>query len=804
MDGAAVISRQPGDDAMGHTAAPFRRPALLTSFIGRDDDVAAVVALLRAGHRLVTVTGPGGVGKTRLAVAVAAALGDSALFPDGDVFVTLASVADEALVVPTIARALGVVAEDERSPVERLAAALQGQRLLLTVDNLEHVVGASPELSALLEACPDLAILATSRRALRLAGEQEFPLAPLPAPAPGSQRPLADLAATPAVALFLARAAAARPTFTLTEANAPAVAEICRRLDGLPLAIELAAARVKVLSVEALAARLSGRLQLLTAGARDLPRRQQTLRDAIAWSYDLLTAEEQSLFRRLAVFAGGATLDAIEDVIAAPGAGDPIDALEATASLVDHSLLVREEGAAPRTPAASGPEPRFRMLETIREYALERLEASGEADTARDAHVAYFLRLAEESAEREYSREEPARFQRLEPELDNVRAALGWLLDPRAFGSERARLGLRLAGAMVRFWDIRGYLIEEADWLQRALALVPPEPTPERGTALTALGVNAWFSDDLDRARAWQEQALAVWRRLDDRRAIVRSLWFLGLVAAKRGEVARLEALSAEAAPLAPEIGISLWQMVPDSLLALAALASGDGARVAELLQPTLAYHERHGYLWPHAWVTGMLAEAAVLDGDRRRALPLHQRSLAEFAEHGDVYAMLDGLIAVAVDATVFGQAETAARLLGAVATVRAAVSQRVTWASVTEEEAIAVVRAALPEAAFAAAFDSGRALPLADAVGLALAVTPETPARDTTPAQGHADPFGLSPREREVLRLLAEGKSNQEIGAALFISPRTAGTHVANIFGKIGVNSRAAAVALAHERGLV
>jgi non-specific serine/threonine protein kinase len=364
-------------------------------------------------------------------------------------------------------------------------------------------------------------------------------------------------------------------------------------------------------------------------------------------------------------------------------------------------------------------------------------------------------------------------------------------------------LGLRLAGAMVRFWDIRGYLAEEAEWLTLALASVPEEETHERAFALTALGVNAWFTGDLERAVQYQEQALAIWRALGDELAIVRSLWLTGLVAGKRGEVERLEALSAEAAPLAAGLGVALWTVVPNSLLALAALARGDGRRVAELLEPTLAYHERHDYPWPHAWVLGLLAEAAMLEGDQASSLALHQRSLAEFAETGDVYATLDGLIAVAGHATAFGQAETAARLLGAVAAVRPVVGFRVTWAGVAEEEAATAAGAVLGEADYEARRDEGRGLPLADAVALALAVSPEAPAR-VAAAPTEADPYGLSPREREVLRLLATGKSNQAIGETLFISPRTAGTHVANIFGKLGVGSRAAAVAFAHSHGLL
>jgi non-specific serine/threonine protein kinase len=683
-----------------------------------------------------------------------------------------------------------VVAEGGRAPVERLAAALRDRRMLLVVDNFEHLVGAAPELVTLLRACPALSILTTSRRVLRVSGEREVPLAPLPTPGPDGTFDVDELAELPAVALFLARAKAAKHDFALTEANAAAVATVCSRLDGLPLALELAAARVKVLSPQALASRLSGRLALLTTGARDLPARQQTLRDAIAWSFDLLTPEEKALFCRLAVFSGGATLDAIE-AVAGERVGDPF---ETVATLVDHSLLVREG-------AAEGGEPRLRMLETIREFALEQLRASGDEEAARDAHARYYVEFAAHSAKPEYSTEEAVQIRRLSPDLGNIQAALSWLLDGQPFGSERARLGLRLAGAMGRFWETRGYLREGARWMTRALANVPDEPTPERGIALTALGVNAWFGGELDLARERQERALAIWRALDARAAIVRSLWIIGLVAAKRGDVAKLEALAAEAAPFAPEIGITLWQKVPESLLALAALTRGDGAEARALFEPTLAYHERHHFDWAHAWVLGVLAEAAHLDGERALALDYYQRSLLQFHQHGDIYATTDGLLAVSAHAALAGQEETAARLLGVVAATREVIGSRTTWRTIPEDEVERAAREALGDTAFEAARAAGRALTLDEAVELALAVTAES---DYSPERPIETDYGLSARELDVLRLVAEGKSNQEIGEALSISPRTVGAHLGNIFGKLGVNSRAAATSLAYQQGLV
>jgi predicted ATPase/DNA-binding CsgD family transcriptional regulator len=792
MEQTASPSALDAEDPL-EVMAPFGRLVHLTSFIGREHEIAWVRGRLESGQRLLTITGPGGVGKTRLAMAVAGSIDTRAVFTDGVVVVEMAPVADQTLVLPTIARALGVVAEDQRTPVQRLAAAIDCRRMLLVLDNLEHVIGASVELWELLDSCPNIAMLVTSRRALRLSGEQEFALAPLPVVTSGDGRSLDALARTPAIALFVDRATAANPAFSLTSENAEAVIEICTRLDGLPLAIELAAARVKILSPQALAARLTGRLQLLTSGPRDAPQRQQTLRQTIGWSYDLLTPYEQLLFRRLSVFAGGASLDAIEAVA---GYGSPfsqLDILDGIAALVDQSLLVREE-------SADG-EPRFRMLETIREFALEGLESAGEDTAIRDAHADFFTGRAEASAANEYGAEESARIQQLEPDLDNVRGALTWLLVDQEHGTQRAHLGMRLAGAMVRFWDVRGYLQEEEEWLSRALSLVPERHTRERATALTALGVNAWFTSRLDDAIAWQQKALESWRELDDRAAIVRSLWFLGLVAGKRREVERLHELYEESAPLAPRLGITLWAMVPNSLLALAALAEGDGQRSIKLLAETLDYHETHGYFWPRAWVLGLMAESAMLASDRRQALDYHQQSLALFSDHGDIYATLDGLTAVAVHATAFGDAEAAACLLGAVSRMRASVGNRMTWYTVGDQEAIDMVRSALGDDRFALVQEQSCSLQVSEAVALALAVRPEA-ARNAATTGG--DAYGLSPRELEVLRCLTEGMGNQEIGEKLFISTRTAGTHVSNILGKLGVHSRSAAVSLALNEGLV
>ncbi len=443
--------------------APGRLPAPLTPLVGRVREARAVVELLGGGvARLLTLTGPGGTGKTRLALTVAAVLRHD--FPDGIAFVDLAPIADPDLVASAIAESLGLREEGGRPLPELLAAHLGERRRLLLLDNFEQVVEAGPLIGALLAACPGLAALITSREPLHVSGEHVFPVPPLALPAddPGAGGAnLAELAACDAVALFVQRVRAANPDFALTPENAAAVVAICRRLDGLPLALELAAARGKLLPPAALRVRLERGLELLISGPRDAPARQRTLRDAIAWSHDLLSAEEQALFRRLAVFAGGFTLEAAEEVVEAPsaesrvpsgtadsalGAGHSV--LDLVASLAEKSLLWREEG-----PASAASEPRFRMLETIREYGLERLAESGEEAEARQRHAAHFLALVEEAEP--YLRGEPAMgswLDRLEAEHDNLRAAVTWLLDPAAGeGAERAEWALRLAGALWGF-----------------------------------------------------------------------------------------------------------------------------------------------------------------------------------------------------------------------------------------------------------------------------------------------------------------------------------------------------------------
>jgi predicted ATPase len=480
-------------------------PAQLTPLIGRVQEVAAACTLLRRPEvRLATFTGTGGIGKTRLALQIAEELLD--VFADGVYFVSLAPLSDPELVLPTLTQTLGLKEMGNQSLLDLLKAYLRNKHLLLFLDNFEQVVTTAPLLVELLRTCPYLKILVTSRTLLRVSGEHEFTVSPLAVP-DLSQLPVPEaLSQYAAVALFLQRAQALRPDFRMTSANAPTIAEICVRLDGLPLALELAAARIKLFSPQALLIRLGQRLQVLTSGTRDAPARQQTLRNTIEWSYNLLDASERRLFRQISVFVGGCTLHAVEAVCVA--LGDEAGAvLNGAASLIDKNLLQQIE--------QDEEEPRFVMLETLREFGLECLTTSGETEATRHAHAAYYLQLAEEAVPKWFGPEQKAWFDRLEREHDNLRAALNWLLEQ---GEEREsiEMALRLGVALWYFWLIRFHRSEGQDFLERALARSKGITVTVRAKALWAAGNLAGYRGDFARGEVLCQESLALFREVRD------------------------------------------------------------------------------------------------------------------------------------------------------------------------------------------------------------------------------------------------------------------------------------------------
>jgi predicted ATPase/class 3 adenylate cyclase len=546
-------------------AHPHNLPLQPTPLIDRDAEVAYVCDMLRRPEtRLVTLVGPGGIGKTRLALQVAAELLDA--YPSGVYFVPLAPIRDPALVVPTIAQALGVSEAGGRPLMDALRAYLRDKHLLLLLDNFEQVVVAAPLLSELLAAAPQLNVLVTSREVLHLRGEQEFPVPPLALPDPKHAR-LETLSQYAAVELFIARALDVNPDFAVTNESAPAVAEICARLDGLPLAIELAAARIKLFSTKALLARLEQRLALLTSGARDLPVRQQTLRNTIDWSYHLLERMEQILFQRLAVFVGDWTLEAAEAVTTFNVQTlERYNVLDGLAALVDKSLLRQTETA--------DTEPRFEMLQTTREYALEQLAAHGETTVIEHLHADFFLALAEAAEPQLTGADQLVWMERLEVEHENLRAALG-----RAIERREAETALRLSGALWRFWYIRGYAEEGRAWLNSALAITMAAPSMPlsrvRATALYRAGFLTHYQGDYKQAAELCEESLALFQALGDTQGIAWAWYVLGSVALFQGD-------HAQAAPLL-EASLTLFRELNDArgigwaLVDLGTLAQNQG-----------------------------------------------------------------------------------------------------------------------------------------------------------------------------------------------------------------------------------
>jgi predicted ATPase/class 3 adenylate cyclase len=529
-------------------AVPNNLPMQLTSFLGRRREIDEGRQLLIDG-RLLTLTGPGGTGKTRLSLQIAADATDR--FPDGIYFVPLGTISQSDLVLPTIAQSLGMV-DPGTQPLDRLVENIGAKCILLVLDNFEQVNDAAPQIAELLARAPKISVLVTSRSPLRVYGEREFPVPPLGVPDPKHLPDLEQLSAYESVALFTERAMAVRPDFAVTSGNAPAVAEICVRLDGLPLAIELAAARVRVLTPHAIMERLGDRLKLLSGGSRDLPERQQTLRGAIAWSHDLLDEADQRVFARFAVFAGGATLDAIEPVVF--DRGDAADPLDAVTSLVDKSLLRQE--------TEPDGEPRFRMLSTIREYAMEKLGERGEVDDLADRHTAWVLALVEGGAAAIFGPDQKDLLDRYEREHDNIRAALG-----HAIALGQAEMAMRIFAASWRFWQMRGYLAEAREQAERVLALLGSREHPDaRGAALEAAGGIAYWQGQLDVARGWYQEALEIARASGDDSRIANALYNLSFTfTLEQEDQAQARVLAKEAVEiyrrLGDESGIarSLW-----------------------------------------------------------------------------------------------------------------------------------------------------------------------------------------------------------------------------------------------------
>ena len=598
---------------------PNNLPRQLTSFVGRTKELGEVRSLLEQTS-LLTLTGSGGAGKTRLALQAAADLVES--FADGVWLVELTALADPALVTQTVAMAVGV-REEHRPLIQTLLDYVKSRSLLLVLDNCEHVLSASAELvQTLLQACPQLRVLATSQEALGIAGEAVYRVPSLTMPDPGHLPPLEQLTEFESIRLFVERAAASRPGFRLTPANAAGVAKICARLDGIPLAIELAAARVKVLSVDEIAGRLADRFKLLTLGSRTAPRRHQTLRATLDWSHDLLSEQERLLLRRLAVFAGGWTLAAAEAVCADQEcpAGEVLDVLT---RLVDRSLVVVGD---------LGQDTWYRLLETVRLYAREKLDAAGDGDGVRRRHRDWYLHLAETVEPELQGPALESWLRRLEAEHDNIRAALEWCRT----SEPDPEYGLRLAGAMWHFWEVRGYWTEGREWLEGALKRGLALDVPARAKTLNGAANLAFFQGDYPRASALGTESLDLSRRLGDKRAIASCLNVLGLEACRLEKYDQAARLGEESLALSTEVGDTWGAAGAHLILGLVARGQGDYARAAPLLEEGVAQFRRLGDKWAIALALNDLGLVLREMGEYDRAQALLEEGLALFRELGD------------------------------------------------------------------------------------------------------------------------------------------------------------------------
>jgi predicted ATPase/class 3 adenylate cyclase/Tfp pilus assembly protein PilF len=725
-------------------------PVQPTPLVGREEEVRAIHArLAEDGSRLLTLTGPGGTGKTRLALQGAAELLDD--FEHGVRAVFLASVRDPAMVLPTIASSLGLRDGGPRPVVEDLVEYLKSKRLLLVLDNFEQVIGAAPDVPRILAACPGVKMLVTSREALRVYGEQELPVPTLACPGLDVPHTPEQQAAYPAVTLFVQRARAVRPAFALTAENAAAVGEICRKLDGLPLAIELAAARVKLFPPAALAERLGRRLDLLTSGPRDLPARQQTLRGAIDWSHELLGESDRAVFRGLAAFVSGAPFDAAEVVCGPAFAGNAggVEVLAALESLVNKSLLRQsEEGDG---------EPRVTMLETLREYARERLVESGEAQEVWRRHAAYYRNLAERVEPLLQGGDQPATLALVQREHDNLRAAIS-----RSLASGDVETAARTASAIWWFWWVHGHLREGRDWLERVLAQGEGLPTALRAKVLTNAGGLAYQQGDHAGALSFLEAGLEAARSTGQRAELSRVLGNLGTVAIDMGDYARAESLYVEALAIDRELGDRRGLAYNLGNLGVMAFYKGDDARAAALYQESLDLHRELGDKHSVAVTLNNMGDVARMQGHFERAEKLYNQSLEQVhdlegrhiqahvisnlgdlaRQQGDLprarelYAdaltaarelgqrreaaiTLGGVVSLALAE---GRPERTARLAAAVTRLQEEIRYRRRPEERRElEAAVEGARARLGEAAFASAWTAGTAMSFEDVIAYAL-----------------------------------------------------------------------------------
>jgi predicted ATPase/DNA-binding CsgD family transcriptional regulator len=811
----------------------LRLPRQLTSFIGRVREVERLKALL-AEVPLLTLTGPGGVGKTRLAIQVA---GEVAGQYEHEVrWVPLAAVTAPEQVVSAIAEALGIGEVRNQTLLEAIGEALLDRELLLLLDNFEHVLSAASDVAYLLAAAPRLKVLVTSRTALHLYGEQEFPVPPMEAPAADDGATIAhrpssfvrNLESYEAVALFVGRAKAVRPDFALTEGNANDVVEICRRLDCLPLAIELAAARSKVLSPQALLARLDDRLGLLTGGASNMPARQQMLRSTIDWSYDLLDDAEKQLFRELSVFVGGCTLEAVEAV----GGGESRDFLELVSSLANKSLV--------KVDVEPEEEYRITMLETIREYAGDRLAhdsggGNGEVERLRERHARYYLSLAEASQMHMGGAGQGLWLRRLEAEHGNLQTALSWAAwQGEQGGIGGAALAVQLASALGQFWLVRGHFSEGRGHLERAVTLVPLLMQAQDGERSQLAGIEGIAAaiqrglggltralGDFAASRGYYEHALALYKELGDRSSQARILGDLGVLAHSEGDNEEARVFMTEALALARETDNQTTIASASHNLGNLARDRGDRAEARALYEQVLALVTKTGDINRMGVSLNNLANLAFEDGDYRRARDLHRRALELRRQVGNKLRIAESLIGMAAVEIADGALERGARLLGSAESLLDATGGKI---DPMERKLYDRSLAALGAAEDAAMLDKVRQEGREMGTDLEKSASWRRPdveraewrgygrAEGSSPlarrqkSEGRKEPrpAGLTRRELDVLRLVATGLTDAQVAERLFLSSQTVHSHLRSVYSKLDVANRLEATRYAIEHKLL